>query len=219
MSSSREEEPKSSGKKKIQVSSSSRGRTQQSDSSEDGGRDMPVHKHRVAKMEKARPSKKSRRTVSHEADSRTQKRSKHDDDASHLTPELERQQGSLYDAVAGRLSRDGFILSNNVKQPLPPDQALFNHKNAPTRYEENDMYFAHRNLPAGARLPDSDMLKTIHAYASDFYGSKALGDCHEDFKSMDETALIAVGVLLEEAAAHSLGKTGDLAFVQGQKRI
>lgn len=146
------------------------------------------------------------------------KRPKHDEDDPESLLELDRQQVSLYDAVAGRLSRDGFILSNSVKQPLPPDQVLFRNKNAPIRYEENDMYFAHRNLPDGSRLPDSDLLKAIHAYASDFYGSGMLGKCDEDFKSMDETALIALGILLEEAAAHSLGRTGDLAFVQGEKR-
>ena len=169
-------------------------------------------------MEIASPSKKPRWARSEQTEERFQKRSKHDDDRSDSISEVDRQQGSLYDAVAGRLSRDGFILSNSVKQPLPPDQVLFSQKNAPTRYQEDDMYFAHRKLPPEVRLPDSDILKAIHAYASDFYGSGVLGNSEDDFKSMDETALIALGVLLEEVAAHALGKTGHLAFVQGEKR-
>lgn len=202
----------------MQASSSSREGTQASSFSTESKSDMPLRQRGVANPEAVSPSKKARRARSEQAEQRTQKRAKHDDDLTDSIPELERQQGSLYDAVAGRLSRDGFILSNSVKQPLPPDQVLFSHKNAPTRYQENDMYFAHRNLPSSVKLPDSDMLKAIHAYASDFYGSGVLGDCDETFKSMDETALIAFGVLLEEAAAHSLGSTGDLAFVQGKKR-
>ncbi|CAK4032368.1 Vacuolar -sorting-associated 25 [Lecanosticta acicola] len=125
-------------------------------------------------------------------------------------------QGTLYDAVAGRLSYEGYIL-DSTKKPVPPDQVLFSRKDAPIRYQENDVYFANRNLPAGVTLPDSDLLKAIHAYASDYYGSGHLGDTRDDFCSMDETALLAMGILLEEAARHALGKTGDLAFVQGER--
>lgn len=35
---------------------------------------------------------------------------------------------------------------------------------------------------------------------------------------MDETALIALGVLMEEMCLESLGKTGDLAFTEGEER-
>ena len=38
-----------------------------------------------------------------------------------------------------------------------------------------------------------------------------------DFESMDETALLALGILLEEMAEHVLGDTGDLAFVEGEQ--
>lgn len=34
---------------------------------------------------------------------------------------------------------------------------------------------------------------------------------------MDETALIAMGILLEEAAKESLGETGDMALVEGEE--
>ena len=65
-------------------------------------------------------------------------------------------------------------------------------------------------------LPDTDLLKAIHVYASDYYG-RALGTQGDvSFESMDETALLAVGILLEEAAKHVLGETGDLALVEGE---
>ena len=94
---------------------------------------------------------------------------------------------------------------------------LFRRKDAPTRYAENDIYFANESIPAGNLLPDSDMLKAIHAYASDFYDSATTNRGRTDWRSMDETALIAMGILLEEAAKESLGETGDLAFVEGEE--
>ena len=33
---------------------------------------------------------------------------------------------------------------------------------------------------------------------------------------MDETALLAMGILIEEAAKESLGGTGDLTFTEGE---
>lgn len=67
------------------------------------------------------------------------------------------------------------------------------------------------------------MLKAVHGYASHFY--EALGqrlDSNErrtarrvDERSMDETALLAFGILLEEAARASLGRDGDLVFTEG----
>ena len=37
-----------------------------------------------------------------------------------------------------------------------------------------------------------------------------------DVRSMDETALLAFGILLEEAARETLGKDGDLVFTEGE---
>lgn len=93
---------------------------------------------------------------------------------------------------------------------------LFRQKNAPTRYEEDDIYFASSSLPLHQKLPDSDLLKAIHTYTSDFYG-RATNHSQINYKSMDETALIALGILLEEAAAECLGETGDMAFAEGDE--
>ena len=35
-----------------------------------------------------------------------------------------------------------------------------------------------------------------------------------DFRSLDETALLAMGILLEEAVREMLGETGDMALVE-----
>lgn len=148
--------------------------------------------------------------------------------APNLTPSHpSRRPATLYDAVAGRISTTGFIpprpltsahrdTTRTSRIPLPPEEVLFRRRNAPERYEEDDIYFAHENLdPQQQELPDSDLVKAVHAYASDFYG-RVLGERGKvSFGSMDETALLAMGVLLEEEVGRVLGETGDLVFVEG----
>ena len=103
--------------------------------------------------------------------------------------------------------------------PLTPEEVLFRPPRAPVRYEEDDIYFRHEKLRPDQRLPDSDLLKALHAYASDYYYCNAAADPPSDqgvadFGSMDETALLAMGILLEEAARQKLGETGDMALVE-----
>jgi len=142
-----------------------------------------------------------------------------DDEDSRL-----RQPATLYDAVAGRVGYEGFLTEqyhtskfrdtlSTTLTAVPPDEVLFRRQGAPVRYDEDDIYDAGRQLPAGVSLPESDLLKVIHAYVADFY-DRSVDDNKSDVKSMDETALLAMGVLLEEAAAGALGPTGDLALVE-----
>lgn len=109
---------------------------------------------------------------------------------------------------------------------LAPEEVLFRRKYAPQRYAEKDIYFANQDLPEGGRgvLPDSDMLKAVHGFAGHFYealeqritGYGTRGSLNRvDERSMDETALLAFGILLEEAARESLGEDGDLVFTEG----
>ena len=98
-----------------------------------------------------------------------------------------------------------------------PEEVLFRQKHAPVRYEETDPYFAHEKLdPDTQPLPDSDLLKAIHEYASHFYAEAPDIPGDWDWRSMDETALLAMGILLEELIAHDLGSTGDLAFIESE---
>ncbi|KAL1304676.1 hypothetical protein AAFC00_003632 [Neodothiora populina] len=134
---------------------------------------------------------------------------------------------TLFDAVAGRAGyesllpqvdrttkyRDTTIVS---KQAVPPEEVLFRRKGAPIRYEESDIYFANEKLSAEQRLPESDLLKQLHSYASCFYQRATPSGGKRDWRSMDETALLALGILLEEAAAEHLGDSGDLAFVEDE---
>lgn len=118
------------------------------------------------------------------------------------------------------MSTRGFLTEKNISsnsEPLRPEEVLFRRQNAPTRYAENDIYFANESIPAGNPLPDSDLLKAIHTYTSDFYDNATQNRGQTDWRSMDETALIAMGILLEEAAKESLGETGDMSFVEGEE--
>lgn len=107
--------------------------------------------------------------------------------------------------------------------PLAPDEVLFRRKGAPERYLEHDIYYSHeRDLPRGGQgvLPESDLLKAIHAYASSYYSARnrerqATDDRNVTDRSMDETALLAFGILLEEAGKEVLGRRGDLVFTEG----
>ena len=57
------------------------------------------------------------------------------------------------------------------------------------------------------RLPDPELLKALHAYCSDFYARNGGG---ESFESLDETALLALGILMEEAADEAVRQSaGD----------
>jgi len=134
---------------------------------------------------------------------------------------------TLDNTFIGRISAAGFIpkhliISSNRDTPsssasaVAPEAVLFRRKNAPTRYAESDFYFANER---GLRidLPDSDLLKALHCYISDFYSRATADGGAGDWRSLDETALIALGVLMEEACRDTLGQTGDLAFTEGEQ--
>ena len=109
---------------------------------------------------------------------------------------------------------------------LAPEEVLFRRKNAPLRWPHYDIYMAHeRNLPDEGRdaLPPSDLLKAVHSYAGRFYYAfgkngrrNARFDCGKNIgeRTMDETALLALGILLEEAGRQVLGAKGDVVFTE-----
>ena len=148
-------------------------------------------------------------------------------DSATETSDDEEEEVCLYDAVAGRVGYEGFIAepgrfsryrdtTSKSTVALPPDEILFQDPEAPIRYGENDIYFAERYLEPSQQLPDSDLLKALHCYASDFYASRTEKGGKKDFLSLDETALLALGILIEEAAYEGLGETGDLALVESE---
>lgn len=63
-------------------------------------------------------------------------------------------------------------------------------------------------------LPESDIIEAIQSYAGHFYANTVDSRRTEHFSSMNGTALIAMGVLLEELGEELLGKTGDMVLVE-----
>lgn len=142
------------------------------------------------------------------------------------SPKRKKRQATVYDAVAGRVSSVGFLpaspltsinrdTSSSTTVPNPPEEVLFRRRGAPDRYEEDDFYWADRNLAPGIELPDSDLLKAVHAYAAGFYGRTGGA---ASFGSLDETALMATAVLLEEWVEVVMGQKGHEVFLEGEKR-
>ncbi|GCB23494.1 meiotic nuclear division protein 1 homolog [Aspergillus awamori] len=140
----------------------------------------------------------------------------------------QKRQATVYDAVAGRVNHHGFLPSapypskyrdtaSSSTRPVRPEEVLFRRQHAPQRYEENDFYFAHEALPPSCPLPCSELLEAIHAYSADFYDHATIDGGRDDYQSMDETALIAMGILMEEMAKESLGETGDMVLVEGEE--
>ncbi|EPE27805.1 hypothetical protein GLAREA_04596 [Glarea lozoyensis ATCC 20868] len=134
-----------------------------------------------------------------------------------------KREASVYDAVAGRVSSHGFIskyaafssardTTSSSATAAAPENVLFRRKHAPQRFAEHDIYFANDRQSAARDLPESDLLKALHCYASDYY-SRTHNDV-VDWRSMDETALIALGVLMEEATR--LEQTEDFVLTEGQ---
>ncbi|KAL8305640.1 hypothetical protein RB597_003604 [Gaeumannomyces tritici] len=149
--------------------------------------------------------------------------------------------GSL-GASSGVRSVDGIYRLRDAT--LAPEDVLFQRIDAPQRYAEKDIYFS-REVAAVTEsdsrlLPDSDLLKAVHSYAAHLFekvgshrgvhgggghGEEGEGEVrdpgcfvglrHVDERSMDETALIAFGILLEETGREVLGRRGDLVFTEG----
>lgn len=100
---------------------------------------------------------------------------------------------------------------------MRPEEFLYRKQNIAAESIDENIYFAHENLPSDQSLPNSDLLETIHAYAADYYEYATADNGKDDHQTMDETALLALGILIEEMAKEELGETGDLALVEGQE--
>ncbi|KAG9231950.1 hypothetical protein BJ875DRAFT_99803 [Amylocarpus encephaloides] len=135
------------------------------------------------------------------------------------------RQTTVYDAVAGRISTDGFIPKQAVFRPTrdtrsssavasAPEAILFRRKHAPTRFAEHDIYFASERDARAIDVPESDLLKALHVYTSDFYSRATTDGGTVDWRSMDETAMIALGILMEEICCP--GQSSDLALTEAQ---
>ncbi|KAJ5185008.1 UAF complex subunit Rrn10 [Penicillium cf. griseofulvum] len=139
-----------------------------------------------------------------------------------------KRRANVYDAVAGRVNARGLNAPRQLAsqyrdtnsagaRSLRPEELLYRRQNIPAESIDERTYFAHENLPSDQALPNSDLLETIHAYAADYYEYATADNGKDDHQTMDETALLAMGILIEEMAKEELGETGDLALIEGQE--
>jgi hypothetical protein len=103
--------------------------------------------------------------------------------------------------------------ASSSTHPVAPDDILFNRKGARIRFAEEGDYVGIDDM---GPIPPSDLLETMHRYVSRFYDRPDVERKHLHYKSMDGTALLALGILLEETLKHSLSKTGHLAFLAAE---
>jgi len=124
---------------------------------------------------------------------------------------------SVYDVVAGRVGLNGFLNPQQLESsnliPLAPEDVLLRRIGIAGNISDNS-YDAASQLSPEQQLPESDLLKAIHAYVSYFYRSATQDNGRYDFRSLDETALLAIGILLEEAGREILGECGDMTLVE-----
>ncbi|KAF3929032.1 hypothetical protein ABW20_dc0102047 [Dactylellina cionopaga] len=116
---------------------------------------------------------------------------------------------NVYAASSSFLTIAGRPVSPTHSKPAAADEILcYNQKSKIPPTVDQIM----RNKEVTDHLPDSDLLKAVHAYASEFYTAKGWDGIAG--RSMDESALIAIGVLLEEWCKEMIGENGDMVFVE-----
>lgn len=137
-------------------------------------------------------------------------------DVTESVPE-KRRLATVFDAVAGRIGANGFSSKGDHQfehiKPSRPEDILLRRLGAPQEIPF-DFYSADEKTAAQGLLPDSDLLKDVHEYVSNFYESMSGADF--DFRSLDESALLAIGILLEEMSKEALGENGDMVFSEPQ---
>ncbi|KAK4936509.1 hypothetical protein LTR10_022616 [Elasticomyces elasticus] len=128
-----------------------------------------------------------------------------------------RRSVTVYDAVADRAGQNGFLTEeqslSSTLLPAAPEDYLLRQTRIPEELLD-DMHDPGGAYSQANKLPESEMLKAIHTYASDFYKSATINQGIYDFRSLDETALVALGILVEEAVREALGENGDMVFVE-----
>ena len=129
------------------------------------------------------------------------------------------RRASVYDVVAGRLGPNGFLTSEQLQSsnllPSGPEEYLLRRTTIPAGLLNESVAVSDQTLSSSRNaLPQADSFNAIHAYVSDFYYARGNDRAKLDYRSLDETALIAMGILLEEAVRESLGDNGDMVFVE-----
>ncbi|KAK6354431.1 hypothetical protein TWF730_008835 [Orbilia blumenaviensis] len=132
-------------------------------------------------------------------------------------------QTSVYTASSSLLTISSRPLSQQHSKPASADEILFHNPPDPNFILPETVKTILEDEELLKQLPDSDLLKAVHLYVAEFYGLKKGVDGNGDGKggwgtvmgrAMDESALLAVGVILEEYCREMLGRDGDLVLAE-----
>lgn len=129
---------------------------------------------------------------------------------------------SLYDALEDRIKKHhatGFLSSDsdvNDDRPRSRFSALPNHALAQRLNVPVDAIpVPDTDSVNGETLPRSDLLNAIHGYTSNLFHQRATDGQHNGLmRSMDESALLTLGMLVEELASEVIGTSGHLMLAE-----
>lgn len=124
------------------------------------------------------------------------------------------------DADKGKLNLEGFIPNtpyypdhrnrpSTQMNPIPPDVSDL-HK----ALAKDTDHLSQEHITPDPNLPKMELVKALHAYASNFYAYAIPSGGEIDYCSMDASALIVMAKLLETTVETIIGNTGDLAFTE-----
>ncbi|KAF1815929.1 hypothetical protein P152DRAFT_471302 [Eremomyces bilateralis CBS 781.70] len=134
------------------------------------------------------------------------------------------RQATIFDACAGRVSGRGKLVRDvredqntrsGRKIRLAPEEALLKRYCAPDGLESSALYFSGTSDLRPDLIPDSELLRAIHHYTTHLFKGLGAGESDPCWGAFDGTAMLALGVLVEETVRELVGDSGDLAFVGG----
>lgn len=120
--------------------------------------------------------------------------------------------------ISGRVNRQRFISRSNKsrwRRNVSSTRSVRSSKYILSRLEGDEGLedWIDEESPYDVPLPESDILEAVQSHAGHFYAKTTDSRRTEPFYSMNGSALIAMGVFLEELGNELLGETGGMVLV------
>ncbi|KAK6511024.1 hypothetical protein TWF506_010108 [Arthrobotrys conoides] len=119
---------------------------------------------------------------------------------------------NVYTASSSLLTISHRSLSERHSKPASADELLFHNPLNPDFVLPDSVKSILEDEKIIGDLPDSDLLKAVHRYVSEFFEAKGWDGVMA--RSMDESAMLAIGVILEEYCREMVGKDGGMVFAE-----
>lgn len=145
-----------------------------------------------------------------------------DDDDDDSEEEVEKEESkwtpyalsktNVYTASSSLLTISHRSLSQRHSKPASADELLFHNPLNPDFVLPDSVKSILEDKSIVGDLPDSDLLKAVHRYVAEFFEAKGWEGVMG--RAMDESALLAIGVILEEWGRDMVGKEGGMVFAE-----